>query len=108
MVTREIEIFAELSVSRDGHQVLITAEGSSVTIHFGGLRFFCREYEWASKNINLKHLINNLDSVCQTSRLYIYTKIGRSTFTAFGPDVSPVKRSILLRLISLFVKLLRF
>lgn len=106
-MTREIEIFAELSVCRNGRKVLITAEGSSVTVHFEGLRFFCREYEWASKNINFKHLLNKLDSACQGSKLYIYAKIGRFTFTAFGPDASPVKRAILLRLISLFGKLLK-
>lgn len=107
-MTRKIEIFAELSVSRDGHQILITAEGSSVIFHFEGIRFFCREYGWFSRNIDLKHLLNKVDSLCQTYRLFIYTKIGGFTFTAFGPDVSPVKRAILLRLISLFVKLLRF
>lgn len=106
-MTREIEIFAELSVSRDGHQILITAEGSSVTVHFEGLRFFCREYKWACKNINLKHLLNKLDSACQASRLCINTKIGKFTFTAFGPDTSPVKRTVFLSLISLFCKLIK-
>ena len=106
MVTRKIEIFTELSVSRDGHEILITAEGSSVTVHFEDFRFFYREYEWASKHLDLKHLLNKVDSLCQAYRLFIYTKIGRFTFTAFGPDASPLKRSILLRLFSLLGRFL--
>ena len=106
MVTRKIDIFAELSVDKDGHQILITAESSSVTVHFEGFRFFYREYEWACNHIDFKHLLNKVDSLCQAYSLFIYTKIGRFTFTAFGPDASFLKRSILLRLLSLFGRFL--
>ena len=102
MVTCKTEIFAELSVDRDGQQILITAEGSSVTVHFESFRFFCREYELFADHKDFKHLLNKLNSLCKANNLFIYTKIGRSTFTAFGPKTSPFKRSILIRLFCLF------
>ena len=105
-MSNNIDLFADLSLSRGASEFLITAEGNNVTVHFKGFHAFCREYKYATAVAGHKRFIIWLDSICKAHAICIGVKISKITVVAFGPGTTHIKRNIILGLISLYSKFL--
>ncbi len=105
-MSSDIELFANLSLTRGGNEVIITAEGNLVTLNFSGFHAFCREYKHASSVAGYERLISLLDTSCKTYALCIAVKIGKFKVIAFGSGTTHLRRSIILGLISMYSKFL--